>query len=74
MFSSLKNKPNAQEIISNNPAARRENITQRVMYSVKICLTGKEVRKVGAENLKAPDFHNGTQSACDDEKQNLFLT
>ncbi len=58
MFSSFKNKPDAQKIIGNDPAARRENITQRIMYAVKICLTRKEMRKVGAENLKAPQWHS----------------
>ena len=73
MFSSLKNKPDAQEIIADDSAACGENITQRVMDSVEIGLARKEVRQGSAEELEASDFYNGTQSSRNDEEQNLFL-
>lgn len=73
MLSSFKYKPDTQKIIGNNPTACRKNITQRIMYPIKVGLLDKEMRKIGAENLKAADFYNGTQSSGNDEEQNLFL-
>lgn len=43
------------------------------MYPIEVGFFYKEVRKIGAENLKAAYFYNGTQSSCNDEEQNLFL-
>ena len=73
MLSSFKDKPDAQEIICNNPTAGRENITQRVVYPVEVHLSGKELGKISAENLKASYFYNSAEPSRNDEEQNLFL-
>jgi hypothetical protein len=43
------------------------------MDAVKILLLRNHLWKVSAENLKTPNFYNGTQSARNDEKQDLFV-
>lgn len=68
MFSSFKNKPYAQEIIGNDPAACGKNITQRIMYSVKISFTGKEMGDCRTEKFKTPDFNNGAKPSCNYEE------
>ncbi|GAA4158322.1 hypothetical protein GCM10022217_19460 [Chryseobacterium ginsenosidimutans] len=73
MFSSFENKPDAQKVIADDSAACRENITQRIMDSVEIGFAREKVGKGSTEELKAPDFHNSTQSTCNNEEQNLFL-
>lgn len=74
MLSSFKNKPDAQEIIADDSTACRKNIAQRIMDSVEIGFARKKLRKESAEEFKTPDFHNRTESSCNDEEQNLFLT
>lgn len=73
MFSPFEYKPDAQEVITDDPAAGGENIAQRIMDPMKIGFPGKQVRQWRAEELEAADFHNCTQPPRNDEEQNLFL-
>ena len=73
MLSAFKDKPDAQEIIRQNSAACRKNVTHRIMNAMKILFRGKYLWKEGAEEFKTPDFHNSTQSAGNDEKQDLSV-
>lgn len=74
MFSPFKYEPDAQEVIADDPAARWENIAQRIMDSMKIGFLRKKVGQRSAEELETSDFHNGTQPSRNDKEQNLFLT
>ena len=74
MFAPFKHEPDAQEIIADDAAARRENIAQRIMDSMEIGFPRKKVGQRSAEELETSDFHNGTQPSRNDKEQNLFLT
>ena len=74
MLSPLKYKPDAQEIIADDPAAGWENIAQRIMDPVKIGFPRKKLGQRGTEEFEAPDFYNGAQPSGNDEEQHLFLT
>lgn len=43
------------------------------MYTVKVGLPEKKMRKRSTENLKASDLYNGTEASCNDKEQYLFL-
>lgn len=73
MLSSFKDKPDAQKVIGNNPARRRKNITQRIVYPMKVGFSCKKLWKISAEYFEAANLYNGAQSSCNDEEQNLFL-
>lgn len=68
MFSSFKNKPDAQEIIRDDPAAGGKNITQRIMDSVEIKLAREKPGNSGTEQFKAPDFNDSTKPPCYDKE------
>jgi len=74
MFSSFEDKPYAQKVIGDDSATRRENIAKRIFNSIKIIFRCKDSGKVYAQYFETPDFHNGTQSACDNKEDDLFLT
>jgi len=73
MFSSFKDKPDAQKIIGDDSAAGRENVTQRIVDAVKIGFSSEKMRQVGTESLEASNFYNGAEPSGYNEEQNLFL-
>ncbi len=74
MFASLEHKPYTQKIIGDDSATRRENIAKRIFNSIKIILLCKDFWQVNTQYFEAPDFYNGTQSARNNEEDDLFLT
>ncbi len=73
MLAPLEDKPDAQEIITDDAAAGGEYIAQGIMDAVKICLARKKMGDGSTEKLKTPDFHDGAQPSGDNKKQHLFL-
>ena len=68
MFAALENEINTQEIIENNAAAGRENITQRIVQTMKIFLIGNEFWQHAAEDFEGAYLHDSTETSRDDEK------
>ena len=73
MFPALEDKPDAQKIIGDNPAAGRKDVAQRKMHAIKVVFPTEHIWKHDAENFEEPYFYQGAYPAGEYEGENLSL-
>ena len=60
MFTSFKNKPDAQKIISDDSATCGKDVAERILNSIQIVFPMQQFWKINAQQLEAADFYNCT--------------